>query len=170
MYVLLAEHIYINIYVIVIEKAFLCCRLCQSGQRVGIMESFVFIPQNVKVKLESFCSRKIRQILFPHFTFLSLSLFVRGKQRLREARSLGFMAFHRRRHLSYNNRFRNLIPAISFISGGLLLLFALLSLLAPSPVDNNHHLHPHHQHHASVSITSSSLYNAFTCSYTLYTD
>ncbi|KAM7517349.1 hypothetical protein LguiA_006932 [Lonicera macranthoides] len=61
------------------------------------------------------------------------------------------MAFHRRRHLSYNNSFHNLIPAISFISGGLLLLFALLSLLAPSPVDNNDRLHPHLQNHASFN-------------------
>ncbi|XP_054798184.1 O-fucosyltransferase 16 [Prosopis cineraria] len=47
------------------------------------------------------------------------------------------MAFHRRR-LHYHQRFRFLIPFISAIVAALLILFALLSLLAPSPVDTAH--------------------------------
>lgn len=48
------------------------------------------------------------------------------------------MAFQRRRN-HYYHRFRFLIPFISAISGGLLLFFALLSFLAPSPNDSDHH-------------------------------
>ncbi|XP_028766510.1 O-fucosyltransferase 16 [Neltuma alba] len=47
------------------------------------------------------------------------------------------MAFHRRR-LHYHQRFRCLVPFISAIAAALLILFALLSLLAPSPVDTAH--------------------------------
>lgn len=54
------------------------------------------------------------------------------------------MAVNRRRAHSHN-RLRILIPAISFISGGLLLLFVLLSFLAPSPLANDH-LHHRHLH------------------------
>ncbi|KAL3505479.1 hypothetical protein ACH5RR_035320 [Cinchona calisaya] len=56
------------------------------------------------------------------------------------------MAFRRRRHqYHYHNRGRFLIPAISAISGALLLLFLILSMLAPSPVDESDHLrHPRH--------------------------
>ncbi|KAL0545367.1 hypothetical protein IC582_015246 [Cucumis melo] len=48
------------------------------------------------------------------------------------------MAFQRRRN-HYYHRFRFLIPFISAISAGLLLFFALLSFLAPSPNDSDHH-------------------------------
>lgn len=48
------------------------------------------------------------------------------------------MAFQRRRN-HYYHRFRFLIPFISAISAGLLLFFALLSFLAPSPNDSHHH-------------------------------
>ncbi|KAK4276457.1 hypothetical protein QN277_014604 [Acacia crassicarpa] len=53
------------------------------------------------------------------------------------------MAFHRRR-LHYHHRFRFLIPFISAITAAILILFALLSLLAPSPVDTAH-LHRSHR-------------------------
>ncbi|KAA8537424.1 hypothetical protein F0562_026889 [Nyssa sinensis] len=43
----------------------------------------------------------------------------------------------RRRHIN-QSRLRCLIPVVSAISGALLFLFALLSFLAPSPVDNDH--------------------------------
>ncbi|CAN1315495.1 O-fucosyltransferase 16 [Linum perenne] len=43
------------------------------------------------------------------------------------------MAGHRRRHLSFYNRLRSLLPLISAISGFLLIFFAVLSFLAPSP-------------------------------------
>ncbi|XP_052189196.1 O-fucosyltransferase 16-like [Diospyros lotus] len=47
------------------------------------------------------------------------------------------MAFQRRRHHNYS-RLRRLVPAISAISGSLLLLFTLFSLLAPSPTEDDH--------------------------------
>ncbi|KAG9149065.1 hypothetical protein Leryth_010661 [Lithospermum erythrorhizon] len=47
------------------------------------------------------------------------------------------MAIPRRRHHHHHSRFRRLIPAISSISGSLLLLFLLFSLFAPSPDDDN---------------------------------
>ncbi|XP_071925753.1 O-fucosyltransferase 16 isoform X1 [Coffea arabica] len=48
------------------------------------------------------------------------------------------MAFQRRRlQYQYKNRGRLLIPAISVISAALLVLFVLISLLAPSPTDGN---------------------------------
>ncbi|CAL5383365.1 hypothetical protein CsSME_00013418 [Camellia sinensis var. sinensis] len=50
-------------------------------------------------------------------------------------------ALPRRRHYHHHGRLRLLIPAISAVSGALLLLFALISLVAPSPADNDH-LHP----------------------------
>ncbi|KAJ9542147.1 hypothetical protein OSB04_028653 [Centaurea solstitialis] len=50
------------------------------------------------------------------------------------------MAVHRRRHHHHNhNRFRHLFPLISAISAAILLLYGLISLLAPSP-DHLHHL------------------------------
>ncbi|KAL8202151.1 hypothetical protein R6Q57_011298 [Mikania cordata] len=49
------------------------------------------------------------------------------------------MASHRRRHRHHTiNRLRFFIPAISMISGAILILYAFISLLAPSPH------HPHH--------------------------
>ncbi|KAJ0654711.1 putative GDP-fucose protein O-fucosyltransferase [Helianthus annuus] len=49
------------------------------------------------------------------------------------------MATHRRRHRHHShNRFRLLIPAISAISGSILIVYALISLLAPSPVHHHH--------------------------------
>ncbi|KAM7486912.1 hypothetical protein LguiA_002921 [Lonicera macranthoides] len=59
------------------------------------------------------------------------------------------MAFHRRRHHNHH-RFRFLIPVISSVSGALLLLFAFLSFLAPTPNDNDH-LHRYPQRFASAS-------------------
>ncbi|KAK8369404.1 hypothetical protein V6Z12_A01G109300 [Gossypium hirsutum] len=54
------------------------------------------------------------------------------------------MALPRRRNLSYN-RFRSLVKFISAISGVLLILFAFLSFLAPSPNESQHfHLRHHH--------------------------
>ncbi|CAK9180349.1 unnamed protein product [Ilex paraguariensis] len=47
------------------------------------------------------------------------------------------MAFNRRRHPNHSRK-RCLIPAISAMSGGLLILFGFLSFLAPSPVHNDH--------------------------------
>ncbi|KAF7138265.1 hypothetical protein RHSIM_Rhsim07G0254800 [Rhododendron simsii] len=47
---------------------------------------------------------------------------------------MGVTAFHRRRHHSHSR----LIPAISAVSGALLLLFAVFSFLAPSPTDHEH--------------------------------
>ncbi|XP_024986256.1 O-fucosyltransferase 6-like [Cynara cardunculus var. scolymus] len=54
------------------------------------------------------------------------------------------MATHRRRHHHHHhqhshNRFRYLIPVISAISAAILVLYGLISLLAPSP-DHLHHL------------------------------
>uniref|UniRef100_A0A2P2JMI3 O-fucosyltransferase family protein n=1 Tax=Rhizophora mucronata TaxID=61149 RepID=A0A2P2JMI3_RHIMU len=46
------------------------------------------------------------------------------------------MAFHRRRY-HYYNRLRSLVPLISAVSGILLILFGLLSFLAPSPTDSD---------------------------------
>ncbi|MBA0606899.1 hypothetical protein Godav_019299 [Gossypium davidsonii] len=54
------------------------------------------------------------------------------------------MALPRRRNLSYN-RFRSLVKFLSAISGVLLILFAFLSFLAPSPNESQHfHLRHHH--------------------------
>ncbi|XP_048444514.1 O-fucosyltransferase 16 [Pyrus x bretschneideri] len=51
------------------------------------------------------------------------------------------MPFHfQRRRLHYYHRFRFLLPLISAISGALLILFALLLVLAPSPLDVNNQL------------------------------
>ncbi|XP_057974373.1 O-fucosyltransferase 16 isoform X2 [Malania oleifera] len=50
------------------------------------------------------------------------------------------MAFRRRHHTSHS-RLRSLLPAISAISGALLILFAFLSFLVPSPVDLHHRDH-----------------------------
>ncbi|KAH8515020.1 hypothetical protein Peur_046571 [Populus x canadensis] len=50
------------------------------------------------------------------------------------------MAFHRRRN-HYYNRFRSILPLIFSISGALLILFALLSFLAPTPIDSNNPQH-----------------------------
>ncbi|KAF7112991.1 hypothetical protein RHSIM_RhsimUnG0172100 [Rhododendron simsii] len=47
---------------------------------------------------------------------------------------MGVTAFHRRRHHSHGR----LIPAISAVSGAVLLLFAVFSFLAPSPTDHEH--------------------------------
>ncbi|KAL8233448.1 hypothetical protein R6Q59_019548 [Mikania micrantha] len=50
---------------------------------------------------------------------------------------------HRRRHNQKHNRFRYFLPSISAISGVILLLYLLLSILAPSP---DHHFHHFGQH------------------------
>ncbi|KAE9617273.1 putative GDP-fucose protein O-fucosyltransferase [Lupinus albus] len=52
------------------------------------------------------------------------------------------MAFQRRRHHHCNKRFRLMAPVISGIAAALLVLFSLLSLLAPSPNDAVY-LHSH---------------------------
>ncbi|KAJ8772580.1 hypothetical protein K2173_027757 [Erythroxylum novogranatense] len=46
------------------------------------------------------------------------------------------MAHHRRRH-SCHNRVRSVLPLISAISGFLLILFGLISVLIPSPIDSD---------------------------------
>lgn len=51
------------------------------------------------------------------------------------------MAFHRRRN-HYYKRFRSVLPLISAVSGVLLILFGLLTFLAPAPIDTNN---PHHK-------------------------
>ncbi|KAL3593066.1 hypothetical protein D5086_011706 [Populus alba] len=51
------------------------------------------------------------------------------------------MAFHRRRN-HYYKRFRSVLPLISAVSGALLILFCLLTFLAPAPIDTNN---PHHK-------------------------
>ncbi|KAK6939233.1 GDP-fucose protein O-fucosyltransferase [Dillenia turbinata] len=48
------------------------------------------------------------------------------------------MASFQRRRNHHNRSLRFLVPVISAISGTILILFALLSFLAPSPVDVNH--------------------------------
>ena len=48
----------------------------------------------------------------------------------------------RRRRNHYYNRFRSVLPLISAVSGVLLILFGLLSFLAPTPIDTNN---PHHK-------------------------
>ncbi|XP_011034893.1 PREDICTED: uncharacterized protein At1g04910-like [Populus euphratica] len=50
------------------------------------------------------------------------------------------MAFHRRRNHDYN-RFWSILPLIFSISGALLILLALLSFLAPTPIDSNNPQH-----------------------------
>ncbi|KAF2310213.1 hypothetical protein GH714_007234 [Hevea brasiliensis] len=59
------------------------------------------------------------------------------------------MAFHRRRH-HYYNRLRSLLPVISAVSGVLLILFGLLSILAPSPIDSDSFHHPRHVYSSNV--------------------
>ncbi|KVI07277.1 GDP-fucose protein O-fucosyltransferase [Cynara cardunculus var. scolymus] len=58
---------------------------------------------------------------------------------------------HRRRHTHKHNWFRYLIPAISAISGAILLLYCFLSFLAPSP---DHHLHHFGRRHSSFDHTA----------------
>ncbi|KAE8690572.1 hypothetical protein F3Y22_tig00110894pilonHSYRG00004 [Hibiscus syriacus] len=58
------------------------------------------------------------------------------------------MALLRRRNLSHRNRIQSLVNMLSVISGVLLILFALLSFLAPSP-NESQHLHLHLRHHQS---------------------
>ncbi|XP_062165419.1 O-fucosyltransferase 16 [Alnus glutinosa] len=52
------------------------------------------------------------------------------------------MAVQRRRH-HYYHWLRRILPLISAVSGALLILFAFLSFLAPSPVDSDHLRHRH---------------------------
>lgn len=56
----------------------------------------------------------------------------------------GSMAFPRRRNHHYH-RLRSLVKVISAISGALLILFAVLSFLAPSPNESEHFHLRHHQ-------------------------
>ncbi|OAY50426.1 O-fucosyltransferase 16 isoform X1 [Manihot esculenta] len=60
------------------------------------------------------------------------------------------MALHRRRH-HYYNRLRSLLPLISAVSGVLLILFGLLSILAPSPTDSNNFRHPRRFYSSNVT-------------------
>ncbi|CAN6539119.1 unnamed protein product [Malus baccata var. baccata] len=63
------------------------------------------------------------------------------------------MAFHfQRRRLHYYHRFRFLLPLISAISGALLVLFALLLVLAPSPLDVNNLHQPRHSSTFDVAV------------------
>ncbi|CAL0326966.1 unnamed protein product [Lupinus luteus] len=59
------------------------------------------------------------------------------------------MAFQRRRH-HYLQRFRLMLPLISAVAGALLCLFALLSILAPSPVETDH-IH-HRRSHSQINV------------------
>lgn len=59
------------------------------------------------------------------------------------------MASHRRRH-HYYNRLRSLLPLISAVSGVLLILFGLLSILAPSPIDSDSFHHPRQDYSSSI--------------------
>lgn len=53
------------------------------------------------------------------------------------------MAFQRRRqHHNHQHRLRVVVPIISAVFSALLILFALLSFLAPSPSDTDHLHHP----------------------------
>lgn len=56
------------------------------------------------------------------------------------------MTIQRRRHHQHHS-LRVLIPIISTISGVLLILFGLLSFLAPSPIDSDH-LRRHSRRHS----------------------
>lgn len=58
------------------------------------------------------------------------------------------MAFQRRRHHHYQ-RCGRMIPLISAVAAALLFLFALLSFLAPTPIDTDH-MHHHRQQYTSV--------------------
>ncbi|XP_022769335.1 uncharacterized protein At1g04910-like isoform X3 [Durio zibethinus] len=58
--------------------------------------------------------------------------------------SIGAMALPRRRNLYYH-RLRFLVMVISAISGALLVLFAILTFLAPSPNESEHFHLRHHQ-------------------------
>ncbi|KAM1387773.1 hypothetical protein ACFX2I_015977 [Malus domestica] len=63
------------------------------------------------------------------------------------------MAFHfQRRRLHYYHRFRFLLPLISAISGALLVLFALLLVLAPSPLHVNNLHQPRHSSTFDVAV------------------
>ncbi|CAN6682944.1 unnamed protein product [Malus baccata var. baccata] len=63
------------------------------------------------------------------------------------------MAFHfQRRRLHYYHRFRFLLPLISAISGAVLVLFALLLVLAPSPLDVNNLHQPRHSSTFDVAV------------------
>ncbi|GMJ10588.1 hypothetical protein like AT1G76270 [Hibiscus trionum] len=55
------------------------------------------------------------------------------------------MALPRRRNLSHNSRLRSLVNLVSAISGVILILFAFLSFLAPSPNESQHLHLRHHQ-------------------------
>ncbi|PON90444.1 O-fucosyltransferase [Trema orientale] len=61
------------------------------------------------------------------------------------------MAFQRRRN-HYYHRFRYLLPAISIVSGALLVLLAVLSFLAPYPVDSDNPGHRVHLHTSSFNV------------------
>ncbi|KAG5047947.1 hypothetical protein JHK85_009050 [Glycine max] len=59
------------------------------------------------------------------------------------------MAHQRRRH-HYYQRFRHMIPVFSAVAAALFFLFALLSFLAPSPVETDR-IHRRRQH-TSVNV------------------
>ncbi|KAJ9186360.1 hypothetical protein P3X46_001940 [Hevea brasiliensis] len=59
------------------------------------------------------------------------------------------MALHRRRY-HYYNHLRSLLPLISAVSGVLLILFGLLSILAPSPTVSDSFRHPRRDYSSNV--------------------
>lgn len=61
------------------------------------------------------------------------------------------MAFQRRRHHFYQ-RFRLMIPMISTVAAALLFLFAMLSFLAPSPIESDP-LHRRRHYTAVILLT-----------------
>lgn len=70
------------------------------------------------------------------------------------------MAFQRRRqHHNHQHRLRVVVPIISAVFSALLILFALLSFLAPSPSDTDHLHHP--RRFTSVCFLSLSPYLPF---------
>lgn len=63
------------------------------------------------------------------------------------------MAHQRRRH-HYYQRFRHMIPVFSAVAAALFFLFALLSFLAPSPVETDR-IHRRRQHTSVLSLSLS---------------
>lgn len=61
------------------------------------------------------------------------------------------MAFQRRRHHFYQ-RFRLMIPMISAVAAALLFLFAVLSFLAPTPIESDQ-MHRRRHYTAVFSLT-----------------
>jgi hypothetical protein len=65
------------------------------------------------------------------------------------------MAPQRRRNNNFYQRFRLMIPMISAVAAVLLFLFAVLSFLAPSPIESDDHIHRRRQYTTVISLTLS---------------